>query len=448
MTDSEQASIAAGQPFGGGESDLVRRPGSVTSLVDANLNQGQATGQSGASGENPVVGQEARQGGDAVRPEDSDAARRKIDEQAGEGAAADPNGDGARKALEQIAQVSEETLNEAQRAAIQELLLTLFAGAGSPITERAEQKIVDALIQRVSDVSSPEQREGNIQRFEKTAREFVENFTKEKHQQLLEIIDKLKASPDDTISALGYDLDLFLTQKKISQIDQMIQQYEELAQNKDISDEDKVKIEAEKKRLAEEKEKLEEERKRIEKERNGEIEIPQDANEEKKQKIQAENERGERRKEIPNQVETRLKPLAQKVARAAGLTEKQQRDLSDNPLSLMAVSFEQGMGECIEMNEKKMIFSVNQEKFNQFIGSLEEALKGDGISVDSFSAEFNNLVNSLNNLSEDEKGLLKEIFVERVKDKGIQVGLGLAGILALLAYMAAKAESGGGGGRG
>jgi len=418
-TGNVSASAVGGQPFGGNEGGLQGQPGQSGGRADANpdgaagrpITAGETSSEQGAK-------QEARQNGPETGEDGAGGAagpteaQRRIADQAGEGAA---NPDKAREALQEIA----------QEPAIQELLVAIFSGAGSPVLEQAAQEIFRSLTEG-KNLSQKDKEE-----LGRRINSFLEKISKTNEgKTVAQMITELKESPNAEIRALGYDIELLQKQRRIDQIDQAIQTYQQYLQKSDLPDEKKGQIEAEKSRLEEEKKKVEEE-----------------IEEGKKERKEIKNKSGQ---EIPNQVDAKLKPLAQRIAEAAGLTDEEKKALVEDPILMMAESFGRVIEPCIEIDEngKIAVNEENQKKLNQFI----ESLKNQGIvneaQANQFSKEFNSLVAQLNKLVLEEKKLLRQIKIEKGAKKGLQIGLGILGVLALLAYMSAKAESGGGRGRG
>jgi chromosome segregation ATPase len=424
-TGNFPTSAVGGQPFGGNEGGLTRSTSGSISSVDVQP-EGSA-GPSGAAGENSSgqgAKQEARQNGPETGQKDGkeaaagqSEAHQKIAKQAEEGMQSAQSGkpDGAREALQEIA----------QEPAIQELLITIFSGTGSPVLEQAAQEIFRSLTEG-KNLSQKDKEE-----LGRRINSFLEKISKTNEgKTVAQMITKLKESPNAEIRALGYDIELLQKQRRIDQIDQAIQTYQQYLERSDLPDEKRRQIEAEKSRLEEEKKKVEEEIEKVKEERK-----------------QIKNGNGE---DIPNQVDAKLKPLAQEIAEAAGLTDEEKKALVEDPILMMAESFGRVIEPCIEIDKSGNITvnEENQKKLNQFI----ESLKNQGIvneaQAHKFSEEFNSLVKRLQNLAPEEKKLLRQIKIEKGAKKGLQVGLGILGVLALLAYMSAKAGSGGGRGRG
>jgi hypothetical protein len=422
MTDSEPTmpppSAVGGQPFGGNEGGLTRSTSGSISSVDVQP-KGSA-GLSGAAGENSTVeqgdkkGQKDRQEGpktenDEAKSKGPDATQQEIAKQA-EGGVANP--DGARKALQEIA----------QEPAIQELLTTIFSGAGSPVLEQAAQEIFRSLTEG-KNLSQKDKEE-----LGRRINSFLEKISKTNEgRTVAQMITKLKESPNAEIRALGYDIELLQKQRRIDQIDQAIKTYQQYLQKSDLPDEKRRQIEAEKSRLEEEKKKVEEEVAKVQEERK-----------------QIKNENGE---DIPNQVDAKLKPLAQQIAEAAGLTEEEKKALAEDPILMMAESFGRVIEPCIETDESGNI-TVSEEgrsNLNQFIESLKNQGIVDETQAHKFLQEFNSLVEQLNKLGPEEKKLLRQIKIEKGAKKGLRIGFGILAVLAVLAYVSAKREMGGGG---
>jgi flagellar biosynthesis GTPase FlhF len=397
------ASAVGGQPFGGSEGRLTGRPSGPISLVDTSPSQaagrvGQEAGGNGSeTGENGAGG--------AAGPNE---AQRRIADQAGEGAA---NPDKAREALEEIANHQ-----------LEEALLTLFTDFATPMVRGKVIEVFRALVKGKGE----EERKALQEKFSSFLKEIG---AQEGDNRFSKLITELKDSPDLASSALGYDLEIAMKSERVRQID------EYLRENPNASD--RQQQEEERNRLASEIEALK-------KERNGQIEIPQNASEEERKKIEEQNKKGqERSQKFPqDQVEAQLRPLVGKIAEVAGLSEEQRKKLKDkDPLSAMTEIFGGVIDRCIEVGEKGI--SIQPKALTDFT----QGLLNSGLINENGANEINDLATQLEKLDKEVTELLKGLMLKEGGKKGLAILLGILGVLAVLGYISAQKEMGGGGGR-
>jgi len=417
MTDFGSGEIQTSQPaepLGGDESGgVVGQPSGATSSVDAKKGEQPATFGENSAGQGK--GQEAGQAGQetgqsgAAKPEGPNAAQQQIAKQAEEGVEADPNGDGARKALEQIAG---------------EILPSLAIEFSLPWIRKAAIELWESLSERIKDNELRED-------IRKQISIFLER-TQSDEQGLLDLIRKMKDSDDLGISALGYDLEIAIKQEEVKRIENYLQQ------NQNASDaEDKRK----------ELERLKKEIANLGIERDGKIEIPDNASEEERKK----KEKGEqRRMKFPdNQVEAQLRPLVARIADAAVLSEEEKRILeTQNPISAISEIFgrvvSKSLGPETTGQENGDKPSSRFEIIENFLNSLESSNLISKEGKERIMTHFN----YLETLGNDIKKRLREITLDEVKRKGLYLLLGLGGVLAILAWFSAKSEMGSGRGGG
>jgi len=218
-----------------------------------------------------------------------------------------------------------------------------------------------------------------------------------------------------------------MKRERVRQID------EYLKENPNASD--RQQQEEEKNRLASEIEALK-------KERNGQIEIPQNASEEERKKIEEQNRKGqERAQKFPqDQVEAKLKPLVGKIGEADGLSKEQRKKLEDkDPLSAMTEIFGGVIDRCIEVSEKGI--SIQPKALKDFT----QGLLNSGLINEKEANEINDLATQLEKLDKEVTELLKGLMLKEGGKKGLAILLGILGVLAVLGYISAQKEMGGGG---
>jgi hypothetical protein len=426
MTDGTQpietgnvpASAVGGQPFGGNEGGLTERPGQPGGSADANPDG--AAGRPVTAGENSSgqgANQEARQNGPETGQKDGkeaaarqSEAHQKIAKQAEEGIQSAQSGksDGAREALQEIANSQ------------QEALLILFTDFATPMVRGKVIEVFRALVKGKGE----EERKALQEKFSS----FLEEIgAKETDKRFSKLITELKDSFDLASSALGYDLEIAMKRERVRQID------EYLRENPNASD--RQQQEEERNRLASEIEALK-------KERNGQIEVPQNASEEERKKIEEQNKKGqERAQKFPqDQVEAQLRPLVGKIAEVAGLSEEQRKKLEGKDcLSAMTEIFGGVIDRCIKVGEKGI--SIQPKALKDFT----QGLLNSGLINKDGAGEINKLAENLEELNEGVNKLLRELMLKEGGKKGLTILLGIFGVLAVLGYIAAQKERGDGG---